>query len=134
VREELRKVRRLQQLISKIISTTLIFTLFNPLTFETPAHSLANNECLPITDADANNGYDSGNIKITPLHGQVFYVDLKNGINAAYVGYEIRNDSASAINELWLEVSDFRSSWAVKFTELLLIYPLDHCFACLSPR
>ena len=87
----------------------LITSLFVLITLPT-THALAANQCSPITDANAANGYDSGDISITPLHGQVFYTDLRNGVNASYVGYAIKNDTASSINELWLEISDFRSS------------------------
>jgi hypothetical protein len=94
--------------LSKLLSLLLASSILVLIPVNS-AHSLASNQCKPITDADSANGYDSGDITITPLHGEVFYVDMKNGINASYVGYVVKNDTASPITELWLELSDFRS-------------------------
>ena len=94
----------------QLVVLSLALSLLTVIAGQAPAQALASNQCMPITDASATDGYDSGDIKITPLHGQTFYVDLKNGLNASYIGYSIKNDKATAIDELWLEVADFRST------------------------
>lgn len=68
-------------------------------------------------------GTDLGDIVVKPLHGKAFYVDLKNGINATYVGYEIVNQTGSNLDNIWVQIDDFR---AVSGTSVLgLTNPAD---------
>lgn len=62
-----------------------------------------------------NIGTDIG---IKPLHGKAFYTDLKNGVNATYVGYEIVNRTASELKNIWVAIDNFR---AVTGTSVLSI-------------
>lgn len=55
----------------------------------------------------ASSGGVSYSATITPLHGKVFYVDPKNSITAAYVGFQVANNSASAIKDAWVKLSSF---------------------------
>jgi len=55
-------------------------------------------------------GFDSGDLKVTPLHGKAFYLDIKNGVNASYIGYSVKNESSAAIDDLWMSLTDFRST------------------------
>ncbi|MGA0857760.1 MAG: hypothetical protein ACO3P3_06325, partial [Candidatus Nanopelagicales bacterium] len=69
-------------------------------------------------------GYDAGNFVITPLHGLGFYVDLKNGFNASYIGYRVKNEGAAATG-LWLEVGNFRDGSDNASSVLSLANPAD---------
>ncbi|MFM6968503.1 MAG: InlB B-repeat-containing protein [Microbacteriaceae bacterium] len=69
-------------------------------------------------------GVDLGDIKVSPLHGKAFYTDLKNGINATYVGYKIDNETGASLDNIWVQIDDFR---AVTGTSVLgLVNPADN--------
>lgn len=55
-------------------------------------------------------GYTSGGLTITPSHGKVLYIDtgVSPKIDAAYIGYRITNNGASAISGYWVNLGNFR--------------------------
>lgn len=58
----------------------------------------------------AASGYTNGGVTITPSHGKVMYIDtgVSPKVDAAYVGYRITNNGASALKGYWVSVTNFR--------------------------
>ena len=54
-------------------------------------------------------GVDLGDLVVTPLHGKAFYTDLKNGVNATYVGYSVTNQTSSNLDNIWVSLDNFRA-------------------------
>ncbi|MFM5968691.1 MAG: beta strand repeat-containing protein, partial [Micrococcales bacterium] len=52
---------------------------------------------------------EQNNLRITPSHGQVFYIDsgVTPKVDAAYAAYKIDNSLGSARTNVWVQLSDF---------------------------
>lgn len=98
------KIKRL--LITTSLVTSLLLSVVGAVISAPAARALATTSCGISTDSV---GFSGGNFEITPLHGKAFYLDLKKSINATYIGYRVKNTASTAQNDLWLELSDFRS-------------------------
>ena len=84
-------------LIAQVAITSVVFQ-------PTAAHAVSTTSC-----GAFGTGTDLGDIVVKPLHGKAFYIDLKNGVNATYVGYEIVNQTASNLDNIWVQLDDFRA-------------------------
>ena len=71
--------------------------------------------------ANCDGSSTQNTMKVTALHGQVVYVDTgaRPRLDAAYVSYRVTNTSASAREDIWIELSGFTGN-SVK-----LANPLD---------
>lgn len=51
----------------------------------------------------------SGNVSVDPSHGSVFYIDtgVNPRLDAAYVGYRIKNTTGSTLTNAWVSLSNF---------------------------
>lgn len=87
------------------ISTTAF--LASALTLVTAPNAHSATSCRNTSDSY----YEASNLRIQPVHGKVFYTDLRRGIDAAYVGYKVSNLSGTRSN-LWVKVSSFSSTGA----------------------
>jgi hypothetical protein len=66
-----------------------------------------------LPDCAASGYTKSGtNITITPSHGKVMYIDtgVSPKIDAAYIGYRITNNTASALSGYWVSLTNFRGN------------------------
>ncbi|PTW90893.1 putative repeat protein (TIGR02543 family) [Microbacteriaceae bacterium MWH-Ta3] len=84
-------------LIAQVAITSVVFE-------PTAANAVSTTSC-----GAFGTGTDLGDIVVKPLHGKAFYIDLKNGVNATYVGYEIVNQTASNLDNIWVQLDDFRA-------------------------
>ena len=73
----------------------------------------------------SGSGADLGAFRVLPLHGKAFYLDLKNGINASYIGYEITYEGAGTVRNQWVELTGFRDSANAANSVLSLSNPAD---------
>jgi hypothetical protein len=105
--------RRLDRSIVRLLLTSLLTSFLVVITGVATAPSasaLATASCGVSTD---NVGFSGGTFEITPLHGKAFYLDLKKSINASYIGYRVKNTGTTTRDNLWLELTNFRSSGAL---------------------
>ena len=108
---DLRSTRKfLFRSIAKLLTIALSSSLLAIVVAE-PARAV-NSSCRASTFATNNppagDGYEIANdIRIQPVHGKYFYVDLRRNINAAYVGYRITNMSNVSRSNVWVKLSDF---------------------------
>lgn len=51
----------------------------------------------------------TGNVSVDPSHGSVFYIDtgVNPRLDAAYVGYRVRNTTGSTMTNAWVSLSNF---------------------------
>lgn len=95
-------VRRLSilSLISVVLS---LMPVVGPVNLSLPTAKAALPDC-------AASGYTSGGITITPSHGKVLYIDtgVSPKIDAAYIGYRVTNNGASALSGYWVNLGNFR--------------------------
>ena len=89
------------------LSLSILASGLSGIVLAQPASAVAATTCGVVTSSP---GFAGGGVEITPLHGRAFYLDLKNGINATYIGYKVKNTSGSTKEDLWLELTNFRSS------------------------
>jgi hypothetical protein len=104
-------VKLLNKATSLFTALGLLFGLLAaiPLSFTFP--NTAGAVALPVC---ADSGYTKSgtNIKITPSHGKVMYIDtgVSPRIDAAYVGYQITNNTNAALSGYWVSLTDFRGN------------------------
>lgn len=104
-------VKLLNKATSLFTALGLLFGLLAaiPLSFTFP--NTAGAVALPVC---ADSGYTKSgtNIKITPSHGKVMYIDtgVTPRIDAAYVGYRITNNTGAALSGYWVSLTDFRGN------------------------
>jgi hypothetical protein len=75
--------------------------------FETQAPLVPAEAATPTVECKGTTNANS--VEVTPSHGKGFYIDTGQGqnINAAYVGYRIKNTKATAISDLWVKLDGF---------------------------
>ena len=121
---------RLVQVLTFALSVTLLSAIGPRDLQESARASLATTSCGAYAGTsgaagDTGSGVDLGAFKVLPLHGKAFYLDLKNGMNASYIGYEITYDGASTIRNYWIELTNFRDSADAANSVLSLANPAD---------
>ena len=98
-----------KKLTSVVSVSTLLLGLLAiiPISFTWPTS--ANAVALPAC-ADAGYTKSGTSLTITPSHGKVMYIDtgVSPRIDAAYVGYRIKNGTGSALSGYWVSLTDFR--------------------------
>ena len=71
---------------------------------------------LPVEPAEANTpavactgATNANSVEVTPSHGKAFYIDTGQGqrINAAYIGYRVKNTKSTGITDLWVKLDGF---------------------------
>ncbi len=101
------KIRVLVRALALSVLTLLIatgLTVSPDSPGETPANAATTASC------DYSGGTAQNELKVTPSHGKVFYIDSQQGqnVDAAYVGYRVENQSASSSKaNLWATVDSF---------------------------
>lgn len=92
---------------AKFWSLLLNFSLI--VGYLTAIQALPANAVVPVCSSSMTAQHETMQLKATPSHGQVFYMDSgsKPVADAAYVGYVISTGAASPLTNMWVSIDGF---------------------------
>ena len=100
VRRASTKVSRSFRVLVTLLLTLSLVSAIATSPVLTPAANAVASACTTM----AING---NNLKAVPSQASIFYIDSGQGVNAAYVGYQIQNSSSTALTNVWVSVDGF---------------------------
>ena len=105
--------------LTLLIATGFTVSPGNP--GEQPAQAATTASC------DYSGGTAQNELKVTPSHGKVFYIDSQQNqnVDAAYVGYRVENQSGSSKTNLWATLDSFTGGVVQLANPTDRYYPLD---------
>jgi hypothetical protein len=107
--------RRISGWLGLVLAISLLGPVSSPFNLAPEAQAAALPACSAAAAAQSN-------IRVTPSHGNAFYIDSGQGqnIDASYVGYQVHVENAAAVKSgLWISLENFNGG------SVSLANPLD---------
>ena len=102
---------RVRTLFKKLISGVSGFSLFLGLLVVIPLTVVFPSAAQAATADKCDGTSTQNNIKVTAVHGKIFYIDTgqNQNVDAAYTGYKV-DTTGTARNNVWVRVDSFAGS------------------------
>ncbi|MCF8523089.1 MAG: hypothetical protein K9G08_04935, partial [Pontimonas sp.] len=99
-------LRRTRAVSAALVGTLVVglLSVIGPSVAPEPAFAST-----PSAQCTTTTGSPQGGLEVYPSHGKVFYIDSgqNQNVDAAYVGYQVKNVSGSTKANLWAKVDSF---------------------------
>ena len=94
-----RPLKSFRILLTSLLALSLLTAMASSPLLTPTANSVAS--------ACSTMAINGNNLKAVPSQAPIFYMDSSQGVNAAYLGYQIQNSSATALTNVWVSVDSF---------------------------